>query len=467
MLDRVLWRFVQSMKDYKLPRRELESLQARRLRRTLRLAYDNVPYYHDLMRQFGKVPSDLDARGLKDFPVLTRRSVADNETQLVSRKARAWQPRGGSGTSGMFSWVMYDWGFRDLSNALQARHYTMIGGRPWKRVVSIWSPTAYWRRSLSGESQGKPTTWSEEMGLMALLGRLTKRSNFLLASEDDPRQDLRRLLSMKPDIVMGRPSHLLKMSDFLPTEGRGIKVQAVECKHETFTETAKSTIEGAFGAKTFRSFGSAELGFAACECRFQTGIHLDEDWVLFEVLRDGERVGPGESGELVATVLGNDAMPLIRYATGDTVELSDEGRCSCGSSFTLMRRMLGRSEDWLRTAAGTLVNPLEVAEFVEGKLGMRDYQIVQRKTDDFVVKTRSPGPDEALLAEALRGYLSEMVGTRVNLSFTTRPSEDTWLKNRPVVCACAKAEAAEGCPRGPTDSASWLKKARHRLTSAP
>lgn len=436
MLSRVLMRYAQSMVSYTLPRRELESLQAKRLRRTLRLAYENVPYYHDMMRRLGKLPSDFgDAPRVKGLPVLTKKDVAANEMRLVSRRARAWQRRGGSGTSGVFSWVVYDRGFRDLGNALQGRNYTMIGGRPWKRVVSIWSPKAYWRRRLSGESKGKPSTWSEEMGPIAVVGQLTKRAGFLLAAADDPRQDLRRLLAMKPDIVMGRPSHFLRMSEFLPTDGRGLGAQALECKHEALTETAKSKIEGAFGAKAFRSYGSTEVGFAACECRFQTGMHLGEDWGLFEVLRDGERVGPGETGELVATVFGNEAMPLIRYATGDTVELSDGERCACGSSFGRVRRMLGRKEDWLRTSRGTLINPMDVAEFAEGTLGMRDYQIVQTGADEFVAKTLSPRPDGALRAEALRGYLSEMVGSQVSLRFVARPAEDNWLKNRPVVCA--------------------------------
>ena len=117
------------------------------------------------------------------------------------------------------------------------------------------------------------------------------------------------------------------------------------------------------------------------------------------------------------------------------MELSDGGRCPCGSSFMRMRRTLGRKDDWLRTAEGTLVNPLDVAEFAESTLGMRDYQIVQRSSDGFVVKTLSPEPDEKRLAGPLRGFLSMTVGTQVSLSFAPRPAEDVWLKNRPVVCA--------------------------------
>ena len=92
-------------------------------------------------------------------------------------------------------------------------------------------------------------------------------------------------------------------------------------------------------------------------------------------------------------------------------------------------------DDWLQTAQGTLVQPLEVADEVEAKLGMKQYQIVQKKVSEFEVKTRNPEVDRMRLAGPLGAYLAGLAGTPVNLSFVRLPPEDNWLKSRPVTCA--------------------------------
>ncbi|HKT22129.1 MAG TPA: hypothetical protein VJR06_05940, partial [Nitrososphaerales archaeon] len=196
-----------------------------------------------------------------------------------------------------------------------------------------------------------------------------------------------------------------------------------------------------YGGRAFNSLGSNELGIAGADCARQTGLHLNEDWFIFEVLKDGERVQAGERGELVATVLSNRTMPLIRYATGNTVELSDGDVCPCGSSMTRVKKVLGRKEDWIRGADGALYPPLRVAEDLEAALGIEDYQLVQSRIDAFEVKTANPDRDEKEFSVPLEEYLSDMVGVPVALKFSMRPQEDTWLKSRPVVCSIPQLSA--------------------------
>ncbi|MDG7010646.1 MAG: phenylacetate--CoA ligase family protein [Nitrososphaerota archaeon] len=434
MLGRALRYFARSMRDYTLRRPQLEALQAKRLRRTLSLAYDEVPHYHELMRQMGRTPVDFTIDDLRQFPLLTKEEVILGGKGLVSRRGASFVKEG-SGTSGLPLRVYYDQNYVDHAIAFQLRKYAEFGVRPWDRLVTVWPPKKYWRRALFGRKKGKPTTWAEEMGALSTLARMSKRALYLEAAEDDPGQDMRELVRMRPGFALGRPSHFLRMAEFLPPGGAGMDLRGMECRHEAFTDDAARKLEGAFGGKVMQGYGSNETGSGGAECRFQRGIHLNEDWLIYEVLRDGEQVGPGEMGELVVTVLLNDSMPLVRYATGDTVELADGGACECGSWMVRVRKTLGRRQDWLKTAVGTLVPPLEVAEVAEAELGMKEYQIVQLKVGEFVVKSWSPESDERRLAGPLRSYLTQLVGTPVTVAFVEQARDEIWLKNRSVASA--------------------------------
>jgi phenylacetate-CoA ligase len=432
LMARVLWFLAESMRAYTLPRDQLVRLQLRRFSKSIRIAYRTVPYYHELLRRLGAHPEDF--RTLEDIrklPLMQKREVVDNFSRLVSRRGSERFTRGGSGTSGLDVRVSYGQDSRDLLTALIVRRMLAFGMKPWDRVVSIWPPSAYWRRN----EDGSPTTSAYEMGAVVSLARITSTIRFLRAAQDDPVQDLARLRALNPDFVMARASHLRRMAAIADGSWVGAHLRGINCVSESFTSACASEIERALGGKVLHSYGSTELGMAGAECRFQQGTHLNEDWNMFEVLKNGEPVGPGERGELVATTLANYDMPLARYMTGDIVEVDDDDRCKCGSSMVRLRSILGRRSDWLRTAKGDFLAPQDVAEFVEAYLQMRDYQLIQNAVDEFEVKCMDPSSEERRLTAPLGEYLSGKVGTRVNLTFSRRDREDIWLKNRSVVCA--------------------------------
>jgi phenylacetate-CoA ligase len=113
--------------------------------------------------------------------------------------------------------------------------------------------------------------------------------------------------------------------------------------------SVRSRIEAAFGARCFDHTGMTELGATGFTCQAQAGVHLIESEFIFEVINPetGAPVPPGSQGELVATNLGRLGTPLIRYRTGDLVQL-DTRPCTCGRTFArLDGGILGRADDML------------------------------------------------------------------------------------------------------------------------
>lgn len=132
----------------------------------------------------------------------------------------------------------------------------------------------------------------------------------------------------KPDVFVGMPVQLLRL---LRVCGRQSLRRAL-VSGDACPEAVLRGSEALLGTRLFPHYGSREmaLGGAIC-CPAHAGMHLRENHVIAEIVDDsGTPLPPGEHGELVITTIGMEAMPLIRYRTGDTTRVLP-GRCACGS----------------------------------------------------------------------------------------------------------------------------------------
>lgn len=118
---------------------------------------------------------------------------------------------------------------------------------------------------------------------------------------------------------------------------------------EPWSDTLRKTLEDKLGLTAYDSYGMSELfgPGVAFECKERDGLHIWHDCYLVEIIdpKTGENLGDGERGELVVTPLMKEAMPLIRYRTGDVTMQFEEG-CLCRRGKRLAR-FTGRSDDML------------------------------------------------------------------------------------------------------------------------
>jgi len=110
-------------------------------------------------------------------------------------------------------------------------------------------------------------------------------------------------------------------------------------------------IEQKWNIKACDIYGLSEIigPGVSCECiEAQSGLHISDDHFLPEIIdpKTEEPLPDGETGELVLTTLTKEAMPLIRYRTGDITRLIPEP-CVCGRTSVRMDRVSGRSDDML------------------------------------------------------------------------------------------------------------------------
>jgi phenylacetate-CoA ligase len=131
---------------------------------------------------------------------------------------------------------------------------------------------------------------------------------------------------------------------------------------EPWTDALRTAIERAFGCPAYDIYGLSEIvgpGVAG-ECEARAGLHVCDDHFLPEVIdpATGATLAPGREGELVLTTLTKQAMPMVRYRTGDITTLTTTP-CACGRTSARIARIKGRSDDML-VIKGVNLYPSEV-----------------------------------------------------------------------------------------------------------
>ncbi|MEM3478018.1 MAG: AMP-binding protein, partial [Archaeoglobaceae archaeon] len=165
-------------------------------------------------------------------------------------------------------------------------------------------------------------------------------------------RQVRYMVDFGTTAVHSTPSYALHVKEVAEEMGLIDKLKLrIGCfGAEPWSENTRKRLEDAFGIDAYDSYGLSEMNGpgVAFECREKQGLHIWIDHYFVELIdpRTGERVGEGEKGELVLTPLTKEAMPLLRYRTGDVTMLETD-KCSCGRAHPRLMRIFGRSDDML------------------------------------------------------------------------------------------------------------------------
>ncbi|HCC34494.1 MAG TPA: phenylacetate--CoA ligase, partial [Ruminococcaceae bacterium] len=151
---------------------------------------------------------------------------------------------------------------------------------------------------------------------------------------------------------------------------------------EGSTPEMRDELEREWGLFATDNYGMSELcgpGMSG-ECHLRRGLHINEDHFLCETIdpKTLEVLSPGSTGELVATTLTKEAIPLLRYRTKDITNITTEP-CECGRTTARMAKIMGRSDDMLKIR-GVNVFPSQVESVLLGvdQVGPH-YQLIVRR----------------------------------------------------------------------------------------
>lgn len=349
-----------------MPVEDIKKLQSEKLVKQVKHVYDNVAYYREMMDKKGVKPEDI--RGIEDLhllPFLTKADLREAYPYGLLAKPlnECVRIQSTSGTTGKRVVAFYTQNDVDLWEDCCARAIVAVGGTN-EDVCQV----AY--------GYGLFTGGAGLNGGSHRVGCLT-----LPMSSGNTERQIQFMTDLNATILCCTPSYAAYIGEALAEQGykpEDIPLKAGIFGAEPWTEEMRRGIEKNLGIKAYDIYGLTETSGpgVAFECEEQTGMHINEDHFLAEIIDPdtGEVLPEGEKGELVFTALDKEAFPLLRYRTRDICVLSRK-KCSCGRTHIKMSKPMGRSDDML-IIRGVNVFPSQIETVLLKEGYQPNYQII-------------------------------------------------------------------------------------------
>ena len=361
------------------------------------------------MKEANVHPDDINSlEDIRKLPFMYKKDLRDNYPNklFVGGQDELVRYHVSSGTTGKPTVVGYTQ--RDLDNWAEsvARAMTSIGlGRHDTIQVS------YGYGLFTG-------------GLGAHYGAERIGATVIPASTGNTERQVELIKDLNVTALCCTPSYFLHIAETAEKMGISIekdtKLRTAVLGAEPWTEKMRKRIKDSTGVNAYDIYGTSELsGPMFTECTEMNGMHIWGDIAYVEVIDPdtGEPLGPGERGEMVITMLQKEALPIVRYKTGD-ITAYDDSPCPCGRNHLRIERLSGRVDDML-IIRGINVFPsqVEYTLMTIPELGEHFQIVVDRKgvLDTMMVRVE-------LKPSAFSDKLSDLMRLKKNVEYALRSS---------------------------------------------
>lgn len=321
------------------PASKLEGIQTERLKKIVSYVCDRVPFYQDKFHDCGFNPGNV--RSLKDIrhvPFTVKTDLRDSYPfgMFAVPLSEVIELHASSGTTGKLTVVGYTKNDIQLWSTVMARTLACAGARRGDIIQN-----AYGYGLFTG-------------GLGVHYGAFELGATVIPISSGGTQRQLMLMEDFGSTILTCTPSYALYMAEEARESGKDPKKSSWRVGvfgAEPWSEGIRRQIIREWDMQALDIYGLSEIigPGVAMECPGMDGLHVWADHFLPEVIHPetGEPVPEGQEGELVITTLTKEALPLLRYRTGDIVSLST-GKCAyCGRTMPRISRIKGRRDDML------------------------------------------------------------------------------------------------------------------------
>ncbi|HRR95388.1 MAG TPA: phenylacetate--CoA ligase [Candidatus Ratteibacteria bacterium] len=318
---------------------KLKQIQLDRLKKILDYVNKKVPFYNNLFEK-NKINihklSSLDE--LKNIPFTLKKDLRENYPfgLFAVDLSEVYEIHASSGTTGKLTVVGYT-----------------------KNDIKLWSEVM--ARSLVCAGVGKEDIIQNAFGyglftggLGIHYGALKIGASVIPTSAGGTKRQLMIMQDFKSTVLTGTPSYALYMAE--EAKSIGIETSKIPIRigvfgAEPWSERMRKEIEKIWGITALDIYGLSEIigpGIAQ-ECEGKCGLHIWSDYFLPEIIdiNTENTLEEGKEGELVITTLTKEALPLIRYRTGDIVSINYQKCSACGRTFPRISKIKGRIDDML------------------------------------------------------------------------------------------------------------------------
>src|SRR5690554_296138 len=378
----------------KASRDEIKTFQETKLKETLQYLKENSPYYKRFFDENKIQISEINTlEDLREIPVTTKDHLQQfNDDFLCVQKSQIIDYVTTSGTLG--DPVTFALTNNDLDRLAynEAISFACCGVQK-EDVLQLM--TTMDRRFMAG--------------LAYFLGARKLGAGIVRVGSGIPELQWDSILKFNPTYLITVPSFLLKLIEYAKLREIDLAksgVKAAICIGEPIRDQDFSLnilakkIKKDWAIELYSTYASTEMGTAFNECGFHQGGHHHPELIIVEVLDEADRPVPyGEVGELTITTLGVEAMPLLRFKTGDMIQ-AFEGNCRCGRNTLRLGPVVGRKKQMIKYK-GTTLYPPAMYNILNNFSEVESYIIEifhnELRTDEITIKIACENQSEELL----------------------------------------------------------------------
>ena len=380
-----------------MPREQMRALQSERLVKTVRHVWEHVPFYRARMEQAKVSPEDIrSVDDLSKLPFTCKQDLRDTYPYglfAVPMKDIV-RLHASSGTTGKQIVVGYTQHDLDLWADCCARALTAAGGTK-EDIVHISYGYGLFTGGLGIDGGARR------------LGAAT-----VPVSSGNTQRQITILQDFGSTILCCTPSYALHIAEVLRDSGLtkdDIHLKAGIFGAEPWTAEMRAQIEQMLGVRAYDIYGLTEIvgPGVAFECSEQTGMHVNEDHFLVEVVDPdtGAPLPDGEQGELVFSCITKQAFPILRYRTHD-IGVIQHGKCACGRTLVKMTKPRGRTDDML-IIRGVNVFPSQIESVLLSQGYTANYQILVDRANNFDSIEVNVEMNPEIFSDTVRGLVKK------------------------------------------------------------
>jgi phenylacetate-CoA ligase len=339
----------------------LADYQLEQLRRTVELARGQSPFYRDRLSGLPDgFPGEMEK--FSDLPLLTAKDMRENHSAMLcvsrDRVARV-VTLNTSGTTGRPKRLYFSDGDLELTMEFFRHGMSTMVGAGDRVLILLPGPTPDSVGDLLSRALSRMGAKGVVHGPLGDAGEAVHEADTLGAG-----------------CLVGIPVQILAMAEHPLGKGLAGRVKSVLLTTDYVPRALAKRVERAWGCEVFEHYGMTETGLGGgVDCRAHQGYHLRAADLYFEVVDpdSGQVLPPGQEGELVVSTLTREAMPLLRYLTGDLGTLI-AGPCACGGVTPRLARVQGRIANRLDLGRGASLAMRELDEALFAVPGLMDYR---------------------------------------------------------------------------------------------
>lgn len=393
---------------------KMEEYRLLKLKKLIKFASENVPYYEKLFRKIKLNHHDIkQVSDVDKIPILTREIIIKENNNLLARNFNFSRVNKGKtgGTTGSPVIIYKDSNNRSFTWASYYRWYDWMGIEVGDKSASLWGSRNVLNKPLKAEIKDSVVSYIQN--------RLSINA-FSLHEQNMP-EIYNALRKFEPLILKGYVSSILQIAEYIKHNNLEVFYpKAISTTSEVLLPHVREYLENLFKVKVYDQYGCGELSAISYECSKHKGLHVNQEHIILEVLDDNNSSVINQIGRVVGTDLDNFVMPFIRYENGDLASLTTE-KCTCGVNQPLMHSIEGRSADTITLKNGSAVHGVFLTDI------LYELNLFADKIQKFQAIQHAPGQICLLLEsnESLNNTLLETLKVHLNPFF-----DDIQIENR-------------------------------------